>query len=45
MRVGEGRRDNFNQAASRYFDFVQTPDNFLRGLDRFDCSFVKEASP
>ena len=45
MRVGEGFRDNFTQAASRYFDLMQTPDNFLRGLDRFDSEFVKNAGP
>lgn len=36
MKVGEGHRDNFSQASNRYFDLVQTPDNFLRGLDRFE---------
>ena len=41
--LGEGYRENFSQAASRYFDLMQTPDNFLRGLDRFESDFVKNA--
>ena len=41
--LGEGYRDNFTQAGSRYFDLMQTPDNFLRGLDRFESDFVKQA--
>lgn len=34
--LGEGHRDNFSQAASRYLDLMQTPDNFLRGFDRLE---------
>ena len=44
LKLGEGYRDNFSQASSRYFDLMQTPDNFLRGLDRFESEWVKNAS-
>lgn len=44
MMLGEGHRDNFTQAATRFLDIMQTPDNFLRGLDRFESEHVLNAT-
>jgi hypothetical protein len=44
MKVGEGHRENFFQASSRYFDLNQDPENFLRDFSRFEYTFVSEAT-